>query len=165
LPCWPFSNGANGCKGVRSTFYTFRAGLIYNHPLLYKRGCVLKNVECRSDPDPITVLFWVVLVLTLGACAAAPLKGNATLLDFLMDGKTSRAEVLTTLGQPSGRFENDQILTYRLGFEAKNSGYYVVEREVMPTATWPTWMQAKYSLVLVFDDTGVLSKHSLVKVN
>jgi len=107
----------------------------------------------------------LIIIATLAACATVPLKGRPTLLDFLVDGKTTRPEVLTTLGQPSGHFENYKILTYRLGFESKNNGYYVVEREVMPNATWPTWMRAKYSLVLVFDDAGVLRKHSLVEVN
>ncbi len=107
----------------------------------------------------------LVLVLTLVGCATAPLKGSAGLLDFLTDGKTTRAEVLTTLGQPSGRFESDKILTYRLGFEPKNNGYYVVEREADPGTGWPTWRLAQYSLVLRFDDAGVLCSHSLVKVN
>jgi hypothetical protein len=111
------------------------------------------------------VFLALLLVLTLVGCATAPLKGNADLLDFLADGTTTKAEVLTTLGQPSGRFENDKILTYRLGFEPNNKGYYVVEREADPRTGWPTWMRAKYSLVLCFDDAGVLRKHSLVEVN
>lgn len=106
------------------------------------------------------------LVLTLVGCATAlPLKGRADLLNFLADGKTTRADVITTLGQPSGRFENDKILTYRLGFESENNGYYLVERETDPSRGWPTWRLAKYSLVLCFDDAGVLRKHSLVEVN
>lgn len=106
------------------------------------------------------------LVLTLVGCATTlPLKGRGDLLTFLADGKTTRAEVLTTLGQPSGRFENDKILTYRLGFEPTNNGYYVVERETDPSTGWSQWTLAKYSLVLCFDDAGVLRKHSLVEVN
>ena len=105
-------------------------------------------------------------VALLAGCATTPppLKGRADLLNFLADGKTEKEEVLTTLGQPSGRFETEQILTYRLGFEPKNNGYYVVERETT-TSGWPTWTTAKFSLVLVFDETGILSKHTLVKVN
>jgi hypothetical protein len=105
------------------------------------------------------------LILTLAGCATAPpLKGRADLLDFLADGKTAREEVVLKLGQPSGKFERENIITYRLGFEPKNNGYYVVEREVQPDG-WPMWVRAKYSLVLVFDDAGVLRKHSLVEVN
>ena len=106
------------------------------------------------------------LVLTLAGCATTPppLNGSPELLSFLTDGKTSREAVITTLGPPFGRFESEKILTYRLGFEPRNSGYYVVEREITANG-WPTWTAAKFSLVLVFDDAGILLKHSLVKVN
>ena len=104
------------------------------------------------------------LALTLVGCATVPLKGRADLLDFLADGKTTREEVVLKLGQPSGKFERENILTYRLGFEPKNKGYCLVEREAQPDG-WPTWLRAKYSLVLVFDETGVLRKHTLVEVN
>ena len=86
------------------------------------------------------------------------------MLNFLSDGKTTREEVIITLGQPSGRFEAEKILTYRLGYEPQNKGYTVVEREATGSG-WPTWTAAKFSLVLVFDDAGNLRKHSLVKVN
>jgi hypothetical protein len=104
---------------------------------------------------------------TLIGCVTKPpelLGGNPDLLSFLSDGRSSRTQVISTLGQPSGRFEAEKILTYRLGFDVRNSGYYVVEREVVHSG-WPTWTEAKFSLVLVFDDAGVLRKHSLVKVN
>lgn len=97
-------------------------------------------------------------------CDHRTLVGCADLLDFLADGKTPREEVALKLGQPSGKFERENILTYRLGFEPKNKGYYVVERETQPDG-WPTWLRAKYSLVLVFDDAGVLRKHPLVEAN
>ena len=106
------------------------------------------------------------IAFALAGCATTPppLKGSPDLLSFLADGKTSRTEAIMTLGQPSGEFESEQILTYRLGFESRNNGYYVVERETVGSG-WPTWTVAKFSLVLVFDDAGVLRKHSLVKVN
>ena len=105
------------------------------------------------------------LVLVLVGCATAPpLKGRADLLNFLSDGKTSREEVVLKLGQPSGTFERENILTYRLGFEPKNNGYFLVEREPTPSG-WPTWVLAQYSLVLVFDEAGVLRRHAVVEVN
>lgn len=112
-----------------------------------------------------SIVALAICVSSLVGCATAPpLKGRADLLDFLADGKTTREEAALKLGQPSGKFERENIFTYRLGFEPKNKGYYVVEREVQP-AGWPAWMRAKYSLVLVFDEAGVLRKHSLVEVN
>ncbi|MCU0782617.1 MAG: hypothetical protein MUF81_00945 [Verrucomicrobia bacterium] len=107
----------------------------------------------------------LLMAIAVAGCATtAPLKGHADLLDFLADGRTAREEVVLKLGQPSGKFERENIVTYRLGFEPKNKGYYVVEREAQSDG-WSTWLRAKYSLVLVFDDGGVLRKHSLVEVN
>jgi hypothetical protein len=111
------------------------------------------------------ILLVLVAVMTLAGCATPPpLKGSPDLLNFLADGRTTKTEAITTLGQPSGRFESEKILTYRLGFEPRNKGYYLVEREATVSG-WPTWTAAKFSLVLVFDDVGILRKHSLVKVN
>ena len=110
-------------------------------------------------------IFALTLVFALVGCVTTPpLKGNPDLLNFLSDGKTTRTEAITTLGQPSGAFEAQRILTFRLGVGPRNNGYYLVEREAT-TSGWPTWTKAKFSLVLIFDDSGVLQKHSLVKVN
>lgn len=107
----------------------------------------------------------IALVLVVSGCATSqPLKGRADLLTFLVDGKTARQEVVLQLGQPSARFEHERILTYRLGYEPKNSGYYVLERNTSYEG-WPTWKSANFSLVLIFDEAGVLDRHSLVRVN
>jgi len=90
-------------------------------------------------------------------------RGRADLLNFLADGKTTKEEVLVQLGQPSGKFEQEKILTYQLGYESGNNGYYVVERE----SSWnnePVWLNTQYSLVLVFDGQNILRRHSLVEV-
>ncbi len=107
-----------------------------------------------------------ILGLLLLGCATTPppLRGSPDLLKFVVDGKATREEALTALGQPSGVFESERILTYRLGFEPRNNGYFVVERETRNTG-WPVWKHASFSLVLVFDETGMLKRHSLVRVN
>ena len=69
---------------------------------------------------------------------------------------------MMNLGQPSARFEAERILTYQLAVPPKSEAYYVVERRTYPSG-WPNL--AKYSLVLVFDEQGVLQKHSKVEVN
>lgn len=110
------------------------------------------------------ILTAVVAVAGLAGCATHdPPQGRPDLLDFLADGRTSQHQVIQRLGQPSGRFDGGTTLTYRLAFEPANKGYHVVDREVTSSG-WPTWLHAKYSLVLVFDG-GVLRKHSLVEVN
>jgi hypothetical protein len=106
----------------------------------------------------------VLLSLLVGCSTTTPLRGRADLLDFLVDDKTTTSEALLKLGQPSARFQADKILTFRLGMEEKNRGYFVLTREMNPKG-WPTWAKAKFSLVLVFDAQGLLRKHSLVEVN
>ena len=105
------------------------------------------------------------LGLALAGCATTPEnKGSADLLDFLVDGQTPRAEVLLKLGQPSAKFEAEKILTYQLAFSPKSGVYHVLARRTGPEG-WPNWSFANYSLVLVFDENGVLRKHSKVQVN
>lgn len=107
----------------------------------------------------------VLLALALAGCATAPsFESRADLLDFLVDGQTTREEAVLKLGHPSGKFERENILTYRLGFEPKSKGYYIVERKVQADG-WPVWWDVRYSLVLVFDDGGVLRRHALVEVH
>lgn len=108
------------------------------------------------------------LLMASAGCATVPPfvspTGRPVLLGFLMNGHTAKTEVLWKLGQPSGTFAAEEILTYRLGFESKNKGYRVVARAT-GASPWSSWQGAKYSLVLVFDNQGVLQKHSLVNIN
>ena len=111
----------------------------------------------------IRVLTILLLTVALVGCVTGPPRGRADLLNFLADGKTTKEEVLVQLGQPSGKFEQEKILTYQLVYESGNNGYYVVERE----SSWnnePVWLNTQYSLVLVFDGQNILRRHSLVEV-
>jgi hypothetical protein len=110
-------------------------------------------------------LLLLILLLSATSCVTSPnSKGEPELLNFLEDGKTTKQETLLKLGQPSGNFESETALTYRLGFNPNNQGYYIMDRKVNPSG-WPVWYGVKFSLVLVFDETGVLRKHALVEVN
>lgn len=120
-----------------------------------------KRLSRSSNAAPICCA--VVLSVFLAGCASTPLKGQPDLLNFVADGKTSKEEALLKLGAPSAKFSGERILTYRLGLEPKNHGYYVVGR-MSADSGWTSWAGVKYSLVLVFDDAGVLQKHSLVEV-
>jgi hypothetical protein len=108
----------------------------------------------------------LLLLLVVAGCATARPDARADLLNFICNGQTTKTEVLIKLGQPSATFESENIFTYRLGFDAHNNGYYVMERglyaRVYPDYT--TWEAIKYSLVLVFDGHNVLREHSLVEV-
>lgn len=107
--------------------------------------------------------FVLALALMLVGCATTQIKGRADLLEFLVDGKTTKEEAMIKLGQPAGEFEKEKIFTYRLGFNSRNGGYYVVERE-FDSFGEPVWIKSKYSLVLIFDGQNILRKHSLVEV-
>lgn len=114
------------------------------------------------------------LPVALGVCLLVgcaippkPSKGSPDLLKFVKDGQTTREQAIHSLGQPSGRFGMGKVLTWRLGYSPINQGYYPVKRETQKHqySGWTTWTQATFSLVLVFDDSGVLCRHALVKVN
>jgi hypothetical protein len=94
------------------------------------------------------------LVFVLAACSTPV--GHKDLLDFLSDGLTRREDVLLKLGEPSARFEESRIVTYRLGRD--DGGYFPAGG---PRSDWSA---APYSLVLVFDSNGILTRHSLVEV-
>lgn len=75
--------------------------------------------------------------------------------------------MISELGQPSGTFEEDRIISYRLG---KRSGKYFMldqktEEDIKRGAlSWLSGFEGRFSLVLVFDENHVLQKHSVVKV-
>ena len=109
------------------------------------------------------------LVLLALACTPPTLQpGDPALLRlgplaFLQDGRTTREEVLLSLGTPSAHFEGDRVLTYALW---NTSGETWVRRGrslgTNPAGSPPAYTQPTDNLVLVFDASGVLTRHSLV---
>jgi hypothetical protein len=102
----------------------------------------------------LKVFVLLLLVALVSACATTPL-GRADLLDFIEDGKTSREQTYLSLGEPTSLYEEGRILCFRLGQDG--GGYFVVGKG------WG-WAGIKTSLIMAFDDEGVLSRHSLVQV-
>jgi len=103
--------------------------------------------------------FALVALLSLGVlagCSTPGFSGNRALLDFLRDGTITRAQVVEQLGEPSAQLRADRILTYRI-VGSESEGYALWA----PHAPWP---EARHSLVLVFDEQGVLQRHALVKI-
>jgi hypothetical protein len=104
----------------------------------------------------------LILGLLLAGCASMP-PARKDLLDFLRPGQTTREEVILRLGQPSGTFERERILTYRVG-QLGDEGYYLVSpRSLAPEGT--PFHAERFSLVIVFDAQGRLEKHQLVRVH
>jgi hypothetical protein len=104
--------------------------------------------------------FLALLLLGFVAGCATPAIPGASqdLLKFLQTGQTTRQEVLLKLGQPSAAFEQEKILTYRLGQDPKQGFYVISPKAVMP------WQTVRFSLVLVFDGGGVLQRQGQVAV-
>ena len=63
------------------------------------------------------------LVFLIGCATPPESKASVDLLDFLVDGQTSRTEVLLKLGEPSAKFETEKILTYQLAVKPKTGAY------------------------------------------
>lgn len=99
-----------------------------------------------------------VLLFLISGCATPIPGAKKDLLEFLQVGQTTREEVLTHLGQPSGTFEQDRILTYRLGFDGDQGYYLISPKPLMP------WRSVRFSFVVVFDDKGVLRNHKMIEV-
>ena len=105
----------------------------------------------------LNLLAATLIIAFVAGCATPAIPGaSRELLKFIEIGHTTREEVLLKLGQPSAAFEQEKILTYRVGEDLKQ-GYYLVS----PKAVLP-WQAVRYSLVLVFDANGVLQRQNLV---
>lgn len=87
--------------------------------------------------------------------ACSPTLGRVDLLDFIKDGKTTREDVYLSLGEPSGFYEGGRIVSFRLGRD--DGGDYVVGKGTGFTGVVT-------NLVMVFNEQGVLTRHSLVQV-
>lgn len=100
------------------------------------------------------------LAATLASCATAPppppAVGRHDLLDFLQDGRTTRADVYMKLGPPGREFERGRITTWRLHRDA--GGYYLVSSAGMG------WRGGRYELVIEFGEDSVAQRHSLIEV-
>ena len=123
-------------------------------------GCVVALQQRRfAVGQMVKVLtggFWLLWVFF--GCATVDRGARLDLLEFLKVGRTTRAEVLVNLGEPSSQFAEENILTYRIGGDAEK-GYFVVwKNETVP------WAMARYSLVLEFGTNNVLAQTNLVQV-
>ena len=81
---------------------------------------------------------------------------------LLVDGQTTREEILARWGPAPREIEAGRILCYRLDskyeVQSLNNAY-----PFDMTKTFQ-WDGVKYSLVLVFDESGILKKHSVTRV-
>ncbi len=108
---------------------------------------------------PIPGVKHTIVLLLLGtlltACAMSPPQGRADLLGFIQDGQTTREDTYLHLGEPSGLYEDGRIMSFRLGQD--DGGYF-------PVGKASGFTGIKFSLIMVFNETGILARHALVQV-
>jgi hypothetical protein len=120
------------------------------------------NLEAGMKRNHLNLSIAALLLGLLAGCVTTTTTvpgASSELLKFFNIGHTTREEVLLKLGKPSAAFEMEKILTYRIG-EDPARGFYLVSGN---SANQP-WKSVCYSLVLVFDVTGVLQRQNLVRV-
>ena len=111
------------------------------------------------------LLLLPVLLLGLLSACAKNLKPDEVMqgpLNYLLEGKTTREEALLHLGTPTADFEKCRIMTYRIAQDGEG-GIFVRPRQAGLDVPQNA-LVAEYSLVLVFDDKGLLKKQKLVSV-
>lgn len=130
-----------------------------NWARLCRRASAVGREQCRDwCRRGLMVVLIGLLALGLSGCSTPIPGATPELLSFLQTGQTTREQVLLKLGQPSAAFEQERILTYRIGEDPRQGRYVVSPKAALP------WQQVRYSLVLVFDAQGRLEKQSLVTV-
>jgi hypothetical protein len=114
------------------------------------------------DFSSSSAYLWAAILLCSTPAAGQPDPARHTIpsdsagsLPFLAAGTTKRQEITALLGEPSARYSSDGIVTYRL--QANAGAYRSVARQF-------EWHPATHSLVLQFDEHGVLLRHALIRV-
>jgi outer membrane protein assembly factor BamE (lipoprotein component of BamABCDE complex) len=88
----------------------------------------------------------------------------SSILPDLVEGKTTKEDVLFMLGIPSAMFEGERIFSYRM-IAGEDDKLVVVPREIShDDVRLSTWKNAEYSLVLSFNDRHILQRKGLVRV-
>lgn len=102
----------------------------------------------------VTSVYCAALLTTILSCASAPI-GKRDLLGFLEVGQTTRQDVYHHLGNPTRHYEDSRILTYRIG---EDEGGFFTQSYTQD------WEGVRYSLVLAFNESGLLRKYAMVPI-
>lgn len=111
----------------------------------------------QSSGLQIGIVLWGALAL---ACAR-PITPEAPQLvgekfPLIVDGKTSKEEILSRLGKPSNRYETGRIITYEMCDDFHQPGRLRQENTRIRCGL------SRYSLILVFGPSDLVERHSLV---
>jgi hypothetical protein len=124
----------------------------------------------------LNIGLFLVSVLLLAGCATVvvPLEPQlvSERLPFIRDGKTSKEEVLSRLGEPDSRYEGERILTYVMcedislegGLRLSHTRPTDKKDEALPGAVRCS-PERTNNLILVFGPDDLVERHSVVLMN
>lgn len=109
------------------------------------------------------------IILLMSACATPKIrpidkKDVSDNIRFIVNDSTTREEILLNLGEPSGRFENDRILTYILTINDDRK-LRVIPRALAVNHADPRVYALNpmaCSLVIVFQNDNIVQKSGLI---
>ena len=115
------------------------------------------------------IMLFITMTVLASGCATPQIKPIdrgyfLNSLQFLVNGTTTREDVLLKLGEPSGRFEGERILTYMLSIDV-NKDLRILPRPLAVNRTDPRIYNLNpmvCSLVLVFQNDNLLEKSGLI---
>ena len=109
----------------------------------------------------------VVMILMVGCASETPPAKVAEIeqrhLSFIRDGATSREQALLQLGIPTGTFEGERIMTWRLVYNGEEI-LPLAARHATEDPRYTVWLGPAYNLVLVFDAQNLVQRHSFIEV-
>jgi hypothetical protein len=121
----------------------------------------------HSTSPAARVLLAVASIVLIGCAGQTPpakvTEIEAQYLAFVRDGVTSREQALLQLGLPSGQFEGERIMTWRLCYNGETLFPIAAER-APDDPRYTMWRVPAYNLVLVFDARNLVQRHSFIEV-
>jgi hypothetical protein len=124
----------------------------------------------------LNIGLFLLSALLLAGCATVvvPLEPQlvSARLPFIRDGKTSKEEVLSRLGEPDSRYEGERILTYVMCEDISLEGGLRLSQtrptdkkgEALPGAVRCSPAHTN-NLILVFGPDDLVERHSVVLMN
>ncbi|HZK81441.1 MAG TPA: hypothetical protein VFC46_10250 [Humisphaera sp.] len=112
---------------------------------------------------PWIIALTVPLLMLSTGCQPTPAELSSKPVAFLRSGKVSEDDLLLHFGTPTGRFENDRVLTWRLGLTYMRE-LGPASRSVLPFGDGADWQDTLYDLVVVFDGNQTMKRFRLIPV-
>src|SRR5687768_13616900 len=124
-------------------------------------------VQSHRSVRAATLLVVALLPLAPGCATQTPQPKVGEIeqkhLAFVRDGVTSREQALLQLGLPSGQFEGERIMTWRLCYNGETLFPIAAER-APDDPRYTMWRVPAYNLILVFDARNLVQRHSFIEV-